>query len=82
MFVDIFTKEGIICHFLFPSLENETLQKYDLLLKERICSLRSKFFPSRADPNSGRRVGVCVCVWGGGGNMKMASPERVCVQSL
>ena len=67
MFVVIFTKDGIICHFLFASLANETLQKYDLLLKERICSLWSKFFPLRADPNSGRWVGMSVGGGGGGG---------------
>ena len=34
---------------LFASLDNLTPPKWSLLLKERICSSMSKFFPLKAD---------------------------------
>ena len=37
--------------FLFSSLNGKALPKWGLLLKERICSSRSKFFPLRVDPS-------------------------------
>ena len=45
-----FTK-GNTCHdVLIATLDNEVLTKWGLLLKERICSQRSKFFHFRIDP--------------------------------
>ena len=35
---------------LFASVYEESFQKMGLLLKERICSYRSKFFPLRVNP--------------------------------
>ena len=46
-----FYKGDNFCGFLFSSLEGEALLKWGLLIKERICSSRSKFFPLRVDPN-------------------------------
>ena len=43
-----FTKGNKFCDLLFASLE--ALPKCGLLLKERICSLRSTFFPLRVTP--------------------------------
>ena len=45
MFVAIFIKGNKLCGFLFASKGNKTLLKWDLLLKERICSKGSEFFP-------------------------------------
>ena len=41
-----FTKED---HFLFASLADIDYYKLGLILKERICSYGSKFFPLRVD---------------------------------
>ena len=46
-----FSKDYNFSYFSFASLGNETLSKISLLLKERICSWRSKFFPLRVDSN-------------------------------
>ena len=51
IFSAIFTKRNNFSDFLFASLDDETLPKRDQLLKERICSYRSKSFPLRVDPN-------------------------------
>ena len=48
--MSIFTKGNNLSDFLFASQDEETIQKQGQLLKERICSCRSKFFPLRADP--------------------------------
>ena len=42
-------KQLALCGFLFASKEN--LFKRSLLLKERICSKRSKFFLLKVDPS-------------------------------
>ena len=50
-FSAIFTKGTDNLHdTLFVSLLEGSFQKMGLLLKERICSCRSKFFPLRVDP--------------------------------
>ena len=38
------------CDFLFAVRGEDAFSKGGLLLKKRICSLRSKFFPLRVDP--------------------------------
>ena len=39
------------------SLDGKAFLKWALLLKERICSNRSKFFPLKVDPNwEGRQI--------------------------
>ena len=38
------------CDFLFAFLDSVALLKWGLLLKQRICSCRSKFFALRVDP--------------------------------
>ena len=45
-----FSKEDNFCIFPFASLDNKILPTSGLLLKEKICSYRSKFFSLRADP--------------------------------
>ena len=49
VFFFTFTKGNNFCNFLFASLDDEALPKMDLLLKERICSYWSKFFPLKVD---------------------------------
>ena len=49
IFFCFFFKGDNFSDFQFTSLDDEDL-KCDLLLKERICSKGSKFFPLRADP--------------------------------
>ena len=44
-------KQNFVTSCLLASLHEETLSKWCLLLKERICSQGSKFFTLRADPN-------------------------------
>ena len=51
IFSATFTKGNSFGEFLFASLDQEAVLKWGLLLKERICSCRSKFFPLRGDPN-------------------------------
>ena len=51
----LFSKNSILLtcmnfEFLFASLGQYSSLKWDLLLKERICSWRSKFFPLRVAP--------------------------------
>ena len=48
-FSTIFTKGDNFYNFLVASLESLALQKWNLLLKERICSYGSKFFPLSVD---------------------------------
>ena len=62
-FYDSFCLPGL----LFASLVSEACQKKVLLLNERICSNRSKFFLFRGDPN----------VKGGNENGRVASPDSV-----
>ena len=50
-FSRIFTKGNNFCDPLFAFRKNKALPIRGLLLKERICFCRSKFFPLRADPN-------------------------------
>ena len=45
----IFTKGNNFCDFLFALFDKETLARLGLLLKEIICSYRSKFFCVRVD---------------------------------
>ena len=52
------SKVDIICDFLCSSMNDEALPKRDLLLKERICSSRSKFFPLRIDPIEKRCIEI------------------------
>ena len=49
-FLHHFYKDKQYCDFLFASLKDKAPLRWDLLLKERICSCRSKFFPLRVDP--------------------------------
>ena len=50
-FTTLFTKlRQHFYDFLFASQDDETLSNEDLHLKERICSLRSKFFLLIDDP--------------------------------
>ena len=46
----IFTMGKNFCDFLFASLDEEDPWKWGLLLKKKICSCRSKFFPFRVYP--------------------------------
>ena len=50
------TKENYFCDFLFASPAGIALPECSLLLKIRICSFRSKFFPFRVDPFYGREA--------------------------
>ena len=50
-FSAIFSKRDNFSDFLFASLDNETFSKRGLLLKERICSDRSRFLPVAVDPH-------------------------------
>ena len=50
IFSPIFIKEDNFCDFLLAFLGDEALPNRGLLLQERICSCRSKFFPVRVDP--------------------------------
>ena len=56
MFQLFFFKGNNFCYFLFASLDEETLQNWGLLLKERISSNGSKFFPFRVEPYENDRV--------------------------
>ena len=57
----------------FAYLDDVTLPKWGVLLKERICSQRSKFFPFRADLNlEGSQKGKY--------EERVASPESVHIQ--
>ena len=47
----MFRKGNSLCDFQFTSLHEVALLKWGLLFKERICSIRSKFFALRDDPN-------------------------------
>ena len=54
-----FYKGKQLLYFLFYTLcllpmTKKALPKWGLVLKERICSYRSKFFPLRVDPHSER----------------------------
>ena len=51
MFYAVSTKGNNFCVFLFASLNLVTLLKWILLLKERICYFRSKFFLLGVDPD-------------------------------
>ena len=65
-FSNIFLNEGNLYDFQFTSPDEKAFQKRVLLLKERICSYRSKFFPLKVDPS-----------WGGKNESdRVASPEK------
>ena len=49
-FSAIFAKGNSFYDFQFTFLKDRTFPKWGLLLKERICSSRSKFFPLRVVP--------------------------------
>ena len=51
-FSAMWSKRSNFCYFLFASLYDEIFQEMNQLLKERICSYRSKFFPLRVEPYS------------------------------
>ena len=51
MFSHNLTTRHNFCDFLFTSLDYLALLKWVQLLKERICSKWSKFFPLKVDPN-------------------------------
>ena len=55
-----FLKGNNFCDFLFASLDDQTLPKMGQLLKERICSHRSKFLPLKVDPFW---EGHCGSIW-------------------
>ena len=46
----IFAKGNNFCDLLVPSMHSEAFPKWVLLLKERLCPNRSKFFPLIVDP--------------------------------
>ena len=46
----IFSKGNKFCNFLFATVGDIALPKWGQLLKERICSFKSKFFPLRFGP--------------------------------
>ena len=48
-FTFIFINGNNNCDFLLASLDDVSVPIWGQLLKERICSFRSKFFPSRVD---------------------------------
>ena len=50
MFSAVCTKGNNFCNFLFASLDKTALSKWGPLLRERIGSLGSQFFPLRVDP--------------------------------
>ena len=54
----------------FASLDDIDFSKWDLLLKERICSYWSKFFPLKVDPHLVRGLNEYA---------EVASPESVCI---
>ena len=51
----IFPKRNNFCDFAFAFVADQAFQNWDLLLKERICSWLSKFFPLRLDPHLEQR---------------------------
>ena len=53
-FSAMFLKGDNFRDFLFAYLEDEVFPNCSLLLKQRICSNRSKFFALRVDYNLGR----------------------------
>ena len=55
VFLQFLQNGNKFCDYLFTSMCGEAFPKLDLLFKERICSSRSKLFPSRVDPNSEER---------------------------
>ena len=55
MFSNVVDKEGNFHDFLFASLDYKTIANKDQLIKERICSSGSKFFPLQVDPYLERR---------------------------
>ena len=63
-----FIKGDNFSDFLFALLAEEAHPQRGLLLKERICSSRSKFFPLRVDP---------IQKGGKHENGRVASPETV-----
>ena len=44
-FFATFTNGDNFCDIQFPSLDEEDLPKWSLLLEERICTISSKYFP-------------------------------------
>ena len=50
-FSAMFSKGYNFHYFLFAYLEDKVFPKWGLLLKKRICSKRSKFFPFRVEPH-------------------------------
>ena len=50
-FFAIFSKGDNFRDFLFVHLEDKVFPKWDLLVKKRMCSDGSKFFPLCDDPN-------------------------------
>ena len=68
VFSAIFTKGNNFGDFLFSTLGNKIFPQWDLILKLRICSSRSKFFPLRVDPLQKE---------GKNENERVASPESV-----
>ena len=55
-----FTKGHNFCDFLFAFLADMALRNWDILLKERTCCKRSKFFPLRVNPSW---EGKQICKW-------------------
>ena len=53
MFSTIFTKGNNFCDLRFLSMDDGTLPEWDLVLKERICSKGSDFFPLTVDTEKG-----------------------------
>ena len=51
LFSAIYTKRDHLFDCLSAYLKDEILPDWGPILKERICSSRSKFFPSKGDPN-------------------------------
>ena len=47
----ILSKKNNFCYFLFASVFDIAFPKWGQALKDRICSLRSKFFSLRVDPH-------------------------------
>ena len=54
-FPAISTKGDNFCDFLFGSLDDIALQKWGLLLNERICSKGANSFTLRVDPSLDER---------------------------
>ena len=73
MLIYLYLHLNLYCHILYGKSEIKNIHVYDLLLKDRICSYRSKFFHLRVDltekevPVRSRASSTALTVGAGGG---------------